>query len=118
MATEVRVTPLRVVRTGLTAAGAYTTGVIAATSTYVMRNDGRTFFRFYKTGVNPCTVTFTAPNLDGGLAVASATVVVPASTGDVFAGPFAPGIFNDAYGDMRFSLSEATAIFFLPVSMA
>jgi len=116
MATEIRITPSRVVRTGLTAA--YTTGVVAATSTYVMKNDGRTFFRFYKTGVNICTVTFTVPNLARGLAIASATVVVPASTGDVFAGPFEPGVFNDGYGDLRFSLSEATAIYFMAVSMA
>jgi hypothetical protein len=109
VATEIRITPARVVRAGLTAA--YTTGVIAGTSTYVMRNDGRTIFRFYKTGANPCTVSFTAYNLRG-LAVAAATVTVPASSGDVFAGPFEPGVFNDAYGDLRFSLSEATAIFF------
>jgi hypothetical protein len=116
VATEIRVTPLRVIRAGLTAAGAYTTGVVAATSTYVVHNDGRTFFRFYKTGANACTVSFTAYNLKG-LAVASATLTIPATTGDVFAGPFEPGIFNDAFGDIRFSLSEATAIFFLPFTL-
>jgi hypothetical protein len=100
----------------LTAAGAYTTGVVAATSTYVMRNDGRTCFRFYKTGANACTVTFTAQNAQG-LVVAGATVIIPATTGDVFAGPFETGRFNDAFGDLRFSLSEATAIFFLPFTV-
>jgi hypothetical protein len=109
VATEIRITPARVVRAGLTAS--YTTGVIAATSTYVMRNDGKTIFRFYKTGANACTVTFTAQN-QKGLAVAGATLTVPATTGDVFAGPFETGVFNDAFGDLRFSLSEATAIFF------
>ncbi len=108
-ATEIRITPARVIRNGLTAA--YTTGVVAATSTYVMKNDGRTIFRFYKTGANACVVTFTAQNAQG-LAVAGAVVTIPATTGDVFVGPFEPGRFNDAFGDLRFSLSEATAIFF------
>jgi hypothetical protein len=115
-ATEIRITPLRVVRAGLTAA--YTTGVIAATSTYVMRNDGRTVFRFYKTGANACIVTFTAVGKIAGQVAANATVVVPATTGDVFVGPFESLLFNDAYGDLRFSLSEATAIYFMAVSMA
>ena len=114
MATEIRITPARVVRAGLTAA--YTTGVVAATSTYVMRNDGKTIIRFYKTGANACTVSFTAQN-NKGLTVAAATVTVPATTGDVFAGPFETGVFNDAFGDLRFSLSEATAIFFEALSL-
>ncbi|HXK36010.1 MAG TPA: hypothetical protein VJ553_00305 [Candidatus Paceibacterota bacterium] len=109
MATEIRITPARVVRAGI--AAAYTTGVVAATSTYVMKNDGRTIFRFYKTGVNACVVTFTAQNAQG-LVVTGAVVTVPATTGDVFCGPFEKDRFNDAFGDLRFSLSEATAIFF------
>ena len=115
MATEVRVTPGKVIRGGLTAA--YTTGVVAGTSTYVVKNDGRTLFRFYKTGANACVVTFTTQNQQKGLAVASSAVTVPASTGDVFCGPFEPQIFNDAQGDLRFSLSEATATYFEPLTM-
>ena len=115
-ATEIRVYPSRVVKTALTAA--YTTGVIAGTSTYVMKNDGRTIFRFYKTGANPCTVTVTATGYIRGAKEADLTFTVPASTGDVFVGPFEPNVYNDAYGDLRFSLSEATAIFFMPVTMA
>ena len=116
MATELRITPVRVVRAGI--AAAYTTGVVAGTSTYVMRNDGRTIFRFYKTGANACVVTFVAVGQIKGQVAASATVNVPATTGDVFVGPFEPGLFNDAFGDMRFSLSEATAIFFEALSLA
>jgi hypothetical protein len=116
MATELRVIPARVVRAGLTAS--YTTGVIAGTSTYVMRNDGRTIFRFYKTGANACTVTFTAVGKIAGQVAANATVSVPATTGDVFVGPFEPLLFNDAFGDLRFSLSEATAIYFEALSLA
>lgn len=53
-----------------------------------------------------------------GQVAANATVVIPATTGDVFVGPFEIGLFNDGYGDMRFSLSEATAIYFMAVSMS
>ncbi len=113
MATEVRVTASKLSRQ-LTAA--YTTGVIAGTSTYVVKNDGRTFIRFYKTGANPCTVTFTATGYIRGQKAADVTITVPASTGDVFSGFFETGLFNDVNGDMRFSLSEATAIFFMPIT--
>lgn len=117
MATEVRVTsPARLSKTVTTAS--YVTGVVAGTSTYVMRNDGRTIFRFYKTGANPCTVTVTATGYIKGAKAADWTFIVPASTGDVFVGPFEPLLFNDAWGDMRFSLSEATAIFFMPMTVA
>lgn len=117
MPTEVRVTQVyRLSKTVTTAA--YTTGVVAATSTYVMKNDGRTMFRFYKTGAGACTVTVTATGYIKGAKAADWTFSVPASTGDVYVGPFEPLLFNDAYGDMRFSLSEATAIFFMPLTMA
>jgi hypothetical protein len=72
--------------------------------------------RFYKTGANSCTVSFTAQN-SKGLVVAAATIVVPATTGDVIVGPFEPNAFNDAFSDLRFSLSEATAIFFAAWSL-
>jgi hypothetical protein len=112
---DTRYAPLKVTRAGLTAV--YITAVIAATTNYVMKNDGRTFFRFYKTGANPCTVTFISQEYIRGLAVASPTLSVPATSGDVFAGPFEPTIFNDGNGDMRFNFSEVTAMFFAGVSM-
>ena len=114
---EIRVSTVpRLSKTVTTAS--YTTAVVAGTSTYVMRNDGRTIFRFYKTGANACTVTVTATGYIKGSKAADWTFSVPATTGDVFVGPFEVGLFNDAWGDIRFGCSEATALFFMPMTVA
>ena len=113
-----RATVPRVTRVGLTAAGAYTTAVIAGTTYYIIKNDGKTFFRLYKTGANACVVTFYTQAYMRGLALTAPTVSVPATTGDVLVGPFEPTVFNDANGDMQFSFSEVTAMFFLPFTTA
>jgi hypothetical protein len=112
---DTRYAPLKMTRAGLTAV--YIAAVIVGTTNYVMKNDGRTFFRFYKTGAATCTVTFISNETIRGLALASPTLVVPATTGDVYAGPFEPTIFNDGNGDMRFNFSEITGMFFMGVSM-
>jgi hypothetical protein len=113
-AVELRYTPQRLTRVG--SAPSPQTAVIAGTQTYVMRNDGKTLFRFYKTGANACTVTITAQQTVKGGAIANWTVAVPATTGDIIAGFFEPNIFNDAYGDLRFSFSEVTGMFFYAYS--
>jgi hypothetical protein len=111
---EVRYTPQRLTRAGVAAAAQ--TAVIAGTQTYVMRNDGKTFFRFYKTGANTCTVTITAQATIKGQTVTNWTYTVPATTGDIFTGFFEPALWNDANGDLRFQFSEVTAMFFYAFS--
>lgn len=86
------------------------TGSLLTTNTYIVRNDGKTLINWQKSGAGACTVTVQTPAKVGGLDVAERTINVPATTGDVIAGPFPPGIYNDAVGDLRFTLSEITGL--------
>lgn len=94
------------------AAGATTTrtGSLNTTDTYVVRNNGRTLLLFEKTGAGNCTVTVQTPAKQAGLDVAERTFTVVATTGDVVAGPFPPSVYNDAAGDLRFTLSDAVGL--------
>src|SRR5258705_12726063 len=73
-------------------------GLVATTNNYTFSNDGNVFMHIKKSGAGSCTVTITTPNTVDGFAIADATVVVPASTGDMMIGPFRPETFNDANG--------------------
>ena len=117
MALLTRVNVSRVTRTGLSMPALYVTAVIAGTTYYIMRNDGRTLFRLYKTGANNCVVTFYTQEYLRGLAFTAPTVTIVATTGDQIVGPFEPNIFNDVNGDMQFSFSEVTSMFFAPFSV-
>lgn len=81
-----------------------------AADTYIVRNNGRVLLHFVKTGAGAATITIQTPKTVNGLAVAEETVAVPATTGNVWAGPFNPNTFNDASGDMRFTTDEDTGI--------
>lgn len=87
-----------------------TTNTLATGNTYTFQNDGKTILKFLKTGANACTVTITTPGTVNGIAVADPTVNVPATTGNVWVGPFRPDLFNDANGLCSFTVSEATAL--------
>jgi hypothetical protein len=105
-ATEVRVVPLRMTRMpGVQALGLYTAGVIAATSTYVMRNDGKTILHLIKAGAGTTVLTVRAVGTIKGQKAADETWNVVGATGILYVGPFEPTLFNDAYGDMRFDFS-------------
>ena len=49
----------------------------------------------------------------GGLAISNMTFSVPATTGRVLAGPFPPAIFNDANGDVHFTMSDELGLNFI-----
>jgi hypothetical protein len=83
---------------------------LSVSNNYKVRNDGRVFLHFKKTGAGACTVTIVTPATLAGLAVADLSVNVPATTGDVMVGPFIPGVFNDQNGDVNFSCSEITGL--------
>jgi hypothetical protein len=55
-------------------------------------------------------VTIDTPNTVDGHAVAQQTVTVPATTGDVFAGPFPKSVYNDSQGDLTFTLSDVDGL--------
>ena len=86
------------------------TGSLSISDVYTVKNNGRTLLHFKKTGAGNCTVTVQTPRSLGGLAVAEQTFTVPATTGDVMAGPFQPSIYNDSSQELRVTLSEITGL--------
>lgn len=100
-------TPLLLVQSGLTMAY---TGGLTTTDTYTVRNNGRTFLHFKKTGAGICNVTVVTPGTVRGLAIADLVVAVPATTGDVMIGPFAADAFDDANHDVSLTLSDVTGL--------
>lgn len=102
---DVAITPQRITRSKLEATY---TGSLSTTDTYKVKNDGKVVLHFKKTGAGECTVTVTTPREVDGLAVADRTFTVPATTGDVFAGPFPPFDYNDGDNNLSFTVSEVT----------
>ncbi|KKM73945.1 hypothetical protein LCGC14_1405400 [marine sediment metagenome] len=93
-------------------AGATTTrtGSLLVPDTHIVRNDGATFLLFEKSAAVNCVVTVQTPATVGGLAVAERTFTITASGGDMVVGPFPPAIFNDAVGDLRFTLTDVDGL--------
>lgn len=87
----------------------YTAG-LTTTDTYQFANDGRTFLQFVKTAAVACTVTIVTSGTFQGLAIADVTVTVPATTGNVMAGPFPPMAFNDTAGLVNLTLSNVAGL--------
>lgn len=73
-------------------------------------NDGNVFLHVKNTGGGACTVTVQTPTTFGGMALADASVSVPATTGDRMIGPFDPAYFNQAGGLVYVDLSTATGV--------
>lgn len=69
-------------------------GGLTTTDTYTFPNDGRVFLHFKKTGAGAATVTVVTPATNRGKAVADTAISVPATTGDVMAGPFPTDLYN------------------------
>ncbi len=103
---DVPLTPTLSTQAGVAA----TPTAMAAADNYIVRNNGRVLLHFVKTGANPATITVISTKTEGALAVEDQTFVVPATTGDVWAGPFNPGTFNDPSGDMDVATDEDTSI--------
>jgi hypothetical protein len=86
------------------------TGTLLTTNTYTFPNDGRVIVQMQKAGAGACTVTITTPNTVDGFAIPDRTVVVAATTGDVFIGPFPVKDYNDAAGLVTLTFSEITGL--------
>lgn len=95
-------------------AGAALTAVLNSglnnADTYTFQNDGRTIIKARKSGAGNCTVTAVTPGKVRGLDIADPTYTVPATTGNVYLGPWAPDAFNDAAGLVSLTLSETTGL--------
>jgi hypothetical protein len=107
-ASEVRLSVEQMLKSGL--AAAYTSTGLSTANTYKVRNDGKVFLHFKKTGAGDATVTITTPNTAQGLAISDQTVTVVATTGDKFVGPLAPSLFNDASSDVSFTVSDTVGL--------
>jgi hypothetical protein len=97
----------QVVRTGL--AATYN-GTLATTNTYQVANNGRMLLHFKKSEAVDCDITFTVPGTYYGMTFADHVVTLPASTGDLFIGPFPPQVFSDAAGNVEFTLSDVDGV--------
>ena len=104
---DVTLVPQRINDVGVTPTR---TGSLSTSNTYIVRNTGRMWLHFKKSGAGACVVTIQTPKTVGGLAVAERTLTVPATTGDKTIGPFPPGTYNDALGDLRFTLSDIAGL--------
>jgi hypothetical protein len=86
-------------------------GSLLTTNVYTFPNDGRTFLHIKKSGAGACTATVVTPGSYRGQAIADLTFNVPASTGDVMAGPFPADLYTDpATGLATVSFSEITGL--------
>jgi hypothetical protein len=102
-----RLTPQKALVVGLTTT--ILTDILIA-DTHQVRNDGRVFLRCAKTGSTDAIFTFTTPVTVAGLAVANPTATVVATSGIMILGPFAPAVFNDASGDVEFTVDNVTGL--------
>lgn len=109
-AANVAVSVQQIVKSALTQT--YTSSGLLTTNTYQFTNEGRVFLHFKKTGAGNCTVTITTQGTLQGYAVTDQTVTVPATTGDVMVGPFAPSLFNDASELVSFTISDTVGLSF------
>lgn len=100
----------KVVKEGLTTSAVSTSLLSADTQTFT--NDGRTFLHFKKTGAGAATVTVVSQASVQGIALSNLTFSVPATTGDVFAGPFPASIFNDSSSNVSFYFSDTVGLSF------
>lgn len=84
-------------------------GSLSTSNTYTVKNAKPVLLHFKKSGAGACNVVFTSVAVTGEHKAVSKTVVVPATTGDVFVGPFDPNLFQTG-NDITFTLSEVTGL--------
>lgn len=104
---DVRIEVEKLAASGLTASY---TGSLSASNDYLISNDGAVFLHFKKSAAVDAVITVETPNTVGGLAIAEQTFTCPATTGDIFAGPFPPSIYNDGSHDLRFTPSDVDGL--------
>ena len=73
-------------------------------------NDGSTFLRVRNTGGGACTISIKIPRTIDNVAVPDRTVVVAATNGEQYIGPFGVGDYNQADNSVYFNASTATGV--------
>ena len=82
---------------------------LTTADTFSVLNAGRLFLYAKKSAAVDCVITFVTPVLFRGKAVADLAVTVPASTGELFIGPFDRALYN-LNGDLSFTLSDVDGL--------
>ena len=101
---DITLTPESISRSGLEATY---TGSLSTGNTYFVANNENTFLHFKKSGAGDCDVTIVTSATVLGYAVSDVVVTVPASTGDVFIGPFPKAVFG---ANITFTADEITGL--------
>lgn len=83
---------------------------LSTEDTYLVRNSGRMWLHFQKTGAGDCTVAILTPRTYDGMAVADREYTVAADTGEREIGPFPQYYYNNADGDLKFTVSDVTGL--------
>jgi len=104
---EVRIATEKLLPSGLTASY---TGSLSASNDYLINNDGTVILHFKKSAAVDAVITVETPYTVGGLAVAEQSFTCPATSGDIFAGPFPPNIYNDGDHDLKFSTDDVDGL--------
>jgi hypothetical protein len=73
-------------------------------------NTGRELLLVRNSGTSAITVTVTAQGRYRGVPFSNVTFSVPASGGEVIAGPFPPEVFNDTSGRTSVGYSAVTSV--------
>ena len=79
-----------------------------AADTYYVYNNGTVLLAFQNGSAGSATVTIVTTQEVDGLAVADRTLTVAAST-NAIAGPFKPSLYNNANGNLSFTVSGTPA---------
>lgn len=92
------------------AAPTWNAGLLLA-DTQLVRNSGKVMLHFKKSAAVDCVITIVTPLLiTGDLTVLDRIFTVPASGGEIVAGPFAPSVYNDGMQDLRFTCSDIDGV--------
>lgn len=85
-------------------------GTVTTGANYVP-NNGLVIFRLWANGTGALVVTFTPQGTNEGVGWAAGKVVTVPLSSTRWTGPFAPAQYNDANGNLRFIITDATTIF-------
>ena len=89
---------------------------LSTENTYRVQNNGRVILHLTKEGAGDCTGTVAMQKSVDGETVPDKTFTVPATTGEVVAGPYPPNLYNvpgENYFELTFS--EVTGLSFAAV---
>jgi hypothetical protein len=104
------VTVQECVRAGITPT--YNAGTLTDGDAFT--NDGKTMIQVLNTG-GSTTLTIQTPGTVDGLAITDRTVVIPATTGNKYIGPFPTTQYNQSDGKVYLDWSQVTGITFAVV---